>query len=270
MIIRLTLSAVLFCVLSNALFSQEEDDDEKSTPWTAAAVVRYLNRYTSYGVELSGDRPAVAPSLSLSHEGGFSSSVEGIVTSGAGGGLQRWAFGVGYDFSLSEQFILSIAFNRYGYRNDTANVLAGLSNSLSVSAEIDLDVINVSVSVDQYLGNGGATYFGADVSSFLQFDNWTIVPLAQVTFVSQTVSISRTRQHRLQGAPKRGPGGTTTTTTTLAGLSSMSLHTVAIYRVTENFSLVIHPSFLYSPLSEISSRSTQFNWSAGIRYSVPF
>lgn len=267
MLIRSTLLALVISFPLHVGLSQQDNDEEP--PWSASVGVRYLNRYTSYGVDLSGDRPAFAPSVSLSHANGLSANAEGIITDGAGGGLQRWSFGIGYEASLSDAFTLSADFTHFGNKNDTANVLAGLSNALSISAELDLDVVSVSATVDRYIGSGGATYFGADVSSFVELGAWTIVPLAQATFVSQTVSISRTKLAKTMGGPRRGSGGTVTTTT-LTGLSSFSIHAVAIYPMIEGLSFVLHPSIVYSPLAEISSRKTQFVWSAGVRYSIQF
>ncbi len=254
--------SVAFLFFVSVCSAQEEE------AWSASAGVRYLNRYTSYGIDLSGDRPAISPSLSLSHESGFSAGLEGIMVTGASGGLQRWSLGLGYEFSLSESFTLSGEFNHYQYRTDTAHVLAGLSNAISISADLDLDLVSVSASIDRYLGDLGATYFGFDVSGFVGIGDWTIVPLAQITFVSQTVSISRTKAQ--SGMTKKsGPGGTVSTTT-LTGVSSFSVHGVAIYSIASGFSLVLHPAVVYSPKTEVTARPTQFVWSAGIRYSFSF
>lgn len=255
--------SVAFLFFVSVCSAQEEE------AWSASAAARYLNRYTSYGIDLSGDRPAISPSLSLSHESGFSAGLEGIMVTGASGGLQRWSLGLGYEFSLSESFTLSGEFNHYQYRTDTAHVLAGLSNAISISADLDLDLVSVSASIDRYLGDLGATYFSFDVSGFAGIGDWTIVPLAQITFVSQTVSVTKTRHQPGMVTKKSGPGGTTLTTS-LTGVSSVSVHGVAIYSIADGFSLVLHPAIVYSPKTEVTARPTQFVWSAAIRYSFSF
>ncbi len=259
--IQRTLMSIVFLFFVSVCSAQEEE------AWSASAGVRYLNRYTSYGIDLSGDRPALSPSISLSHGSGFSAGLEGIMVTGASGGLQRWSLGLGYELSLGESFTLSAEFNHFQYRSDTAHVLAGLSNAISLSADLDLDLVSLSASVDRYLGDLGATYFGFDVSGFIGIGDWTIVPLAQITLVSQTVSVSRTKQQSGMSNVKKGsPGGTVT----LTGVSSFSVHGVAIYSIASGFSLVLHPAIVYSPKTEVTARPTQFVWSAGIRYSFSF
>ncbi|HWP81944.1 MAG TPA: TorF family putative porin [Bacteroidota bacterium] len=257
---RFLLLVLLCCEFASAQV------DDKDAPWSASAGLRFMNRYTSYGVDLSNDQPALAPSFALDHDGGFNAGFESIVTMGSNGGLQRWSISAGYELSVSNVLSLSADFTHYRYQNDTANVLAGLSNSISLSADMEFEVVSLSANVHQYLGDLGATYFGFDASGFVEFGDLMIVPLAQITFVSQEVSISRTKP----GGMGRKSGPTSSSTVTLTGISSMSLHAIAVYPLAEGLSITIHPAIVYSPKAEVSTRSTQFAFSLGARYSFPF
>lgn len=257
---------ILLHAVTIAVAPAQEDEEDQS--WSASAGIRFMNRYTNYGIDLSNDQPAWSPSVSLDHTQGFNAGFEGVWTMGANGGLQRWSVSAGYAMSLSNLFSLSIDFSHYQYQNDTANVLAGLSNSLSLSAELDLDVVSLSTSIDQYLGGPGATYFGFDASGFVEAGDLLIVPLAQVTFVSQEVSTSRTKP----GGGGKGPGATSVSSSTviLTGISSVSIHGVLVYPLYEGLTLTAHPAMVYSPKAEVSTQTTQFVLSLGVKYTFPF
>lgn len=250
-----------------------QDQDESS--WSASVGARYLSRYTAYGVDLGNELPAAGYSLGLGHVSGLSLGVGAVQTLGSGGSLQNWSLSAGYDWEATDWFTLSAEFSHYGYENDSANVLAPLANSVSVGADLDFGPISFGLFYDTYLGTNSASYISANVSSFAEVGPVIIVPLAQMTFMSQTIEdrLLKTGGKTIPGGGGGGGGGTTTTVetvTTLTGLSSISIHGVLLYPVFKGLFLTIVPSYLYSPKSELSTSSSQFLWSAGLRYRLEF
>lgn len=227
-----------------------------------------MNRYTNYGLDLSQDRSALSYDLAIAHESGFSLSTGAVQTLGAGSALQQWSAGLGYEWRLSESFLLSGEYTHYVYADDSVNVLAVLTNGVSFSAELSLEVVDVGFSYDTFLGTNSASYVSLDLSSFHQLGDMSIVPLAQVTFMSQRVE-SRLLKSNKGGMGKGGPASTSAVTT-VTGLSNFSVHLVLIYPIVEHVSLSFHPSYQYSPKTEVTARTSQFIWSAGLRYSFDF
>lgn len=256
MMMRLFLIA--FFVLSENLVAQ---DEEPSREWDLSVAGRYHSLYTNYGLDLSNDRSALGYEFGVTHLSGFSTTVNAIQTLGAGGQLQQWSLGIGYDWQASEWVVLSAEYTHYEYSNDSVNVLAGLSNGLSFSLELSLGDVDLGFSYDTFLGSNSASYYGMDLSGYYKFKDLMIVPLAQVTFMAQEI------QNSLLNPGKKGSSSGTTTTSTVTGLSSFSIHLVLVYPLLEQLSLSAHPSFLYSPKAEVSSRASQFVWSVGFRFS---
>ena len=252
--------------------SSPAQEDELESPWNVSAAARYLSRYTNYGVDLSGDRAALAYNIGLAHEGGFNVSAGAINTVGTGGGLQQWSLGVGYDLQVSEVFTLSAEYTHFSYANDSVNVLATLTNALSFSAEISLGVVDVGFSYDTFLGTNSASYYGLDVSGFHQIGKVSIVPLAQVTFMSQDVEnrLLKSNSGPGKGGPPFGSSSSSSSVTTVTGLSGLSLHLVLIYPLVDHLSFTFHPYYQYSPKAEVSTKTSRFVWSIGLRYSFDF
>lgn len=248
-------------------------DEEPESPWNISAGSRYMSRYTNYGLDLGRDRAALGYDVALTHEMGFSLSAGAIQTLGSGGGFLQWSMGAGYDWQVSEIFTLSAEYTHYDYSNDSVSVLASLTNALSFSAELSFDAVDVGFSYDTFLGANSASYYGLDISGFYQIDNISIVPLTQVTFMSQDVE-NRLLKTTKTGIGKGGPPSTitssSTSVTTVTGLSSLSLHVIAIYPIIDRLSVIFHPSYQYSPKAEVSTQTSQFIWSIGLRYSFDF
>ena len=242
--------------------SSPAQEDELESPWNVSAAARYLSRYTNYGLDLSGDRAALAYNMGLAHEGGFNVSAGAINTVGTGGGLQQWSLGVGYDLQVSAVFMLSAEYTHFSFANDSVNILATLTNALSFSAEISLGVVDVGFSYDTFLGTNSASYYGLDVSGFHQIGKVSIVPLAQVTFMFQDVENRR--------GPPFGSSSSSSSVTTVTGLSRLSLHLVLIYPLVDHLSFTFHPYYQYSPKAEVSTKTSRFVWSIGLRYSFDF
>lgn len=264
---------ILLTFLLAVSVASAQDDNEPVPPWNVTVGSRYMSRYTNYGVDLSQNKSALGYDLAFTHEEGFTASCAAIQTLGSGGDIQQWSLGAGYTWQISESFSLTGEYTHYVYANDSVNILASLTNGLSFSADLSLDDVDIGVSYDTFLGTNTASYFGLDISGFYQAGDMSIVPLAQVTFMSQSV------QTRLLKSGKGGPGtkgppsstsGTSTSTTTVTGLSNFSLHLVLIYPIVEHLSLSLHPAYQYSPRPEVATSTSLFVWSVGLRYSYDF
>lgn len=269
---KMKIHSILLAILvtTGTSFAQ---DEEPANPWNISVGSRYMNRYTNYGLDLSQDRAALGYDLTVAHENGFSLSAGTVQTLGTGSALQQWSVGLGYEWRVSESFLLSGEYTHYAYADDSVNVLAALSNGVSFSAELSLDVVDVGFSYDTFLGTNSASYFSLDLSSFHQFSNITILPFAQITFMSQSVE-NRFLKTNKTGMGKGGPPSNSTTSTssvtTVTGLSNFSVHLVLIYPIVDRLSISFHPSYQYSPKAEVAARTSQFIWSAGLRYSFDF
>lgn len=257
------LAIITFFSFSLSVSAASQDDPE----WGASAGIRYLSRYNAYGIDLS-DTPAASLSASFSHRSGFTFGLGALRTMGSAGELQHWSAAIGYELLLSEVLSLNAEFEHYEYASDSANVLAALANSISFGADLGFDPVTLGVSYDMYLGPSSASYFSLNVSSFYDLGPVYIVPLVQLTFMSQEVE----DRLLMDGKGKKGAGMMTTTAsaTSVTGLSSLSLHAVLILPVVEGLSFSIHPYYLYSPKSELSANSSRLLWSAGLRYSLEF
>lgn len=254
-------------ILLSSLSKTQDDGDPK---WSVSFGSRFLSRYTSYGVDLAGDQSAFSHSASLSHISGASAGIRAIQTLGTDAGLQSWSFDAGYDYELSDYLTLSAAYSYTSYKNDSVNVLAALSHSISLEAEFSFSLFSASLSYDTFLGGDGANYFSADVSTFLDFDRLLIVPLVQATFVSQEIDDVLLSKVKSTSGKKSTGSNAVTSVTTITGLSSVSAHAVLSYRLLPGLRFSLHPMVLYSPKSELASSDIQFLWAAGIRYTKDF
>ena len=242
----------------------QERDEQEEFPWTVDVGARYVSRFTNHGIDLGQDQAALPFGFGISHRSGFSATGEAVNVLGPAGGIQQSSVALEYDRSLSDLLSVSFEFNHYFYQSDTLNVLSGLSNSFSVNADFDFESVSISVFYDLYLGGGGANYFGMSVSGYFTSGELVAVPLLQVGFVSQQVQGTFLKANR--GKPRTQIG---TVAQTITGMSNTSVLMILMYPLGEGFSVSLTPSFVYSP-SELSTRSSQFIWSAGIKYSLDF
>jgi len=246
------------------VFGQENEEEEEESPWAAEVGIRYLSKFTNYGVDLGQDRAAMPIGCGITHLSGLGLSAEVVNVLGSSGGIQQSSLSLEYDRPLSELLSVSFELSHYFYKSDTLNALSGLSNSLSVNADLDFGSLSLSVFYDLYLGGAGASFFGASVTGFYSVQELVVVPLLHLGFVSQEVQGAFLKSNR--GKSKALIGSTAQSVT---GLSNVSLLVVLLYPFGEGFSASLTPSLLYSP-SELSTHTSQFVWSAGIKYSREF
>ena len=132
---------------------------------------------------------------------------------------------------------------------------------------LDLTVVDVSASYDRYFGDGTAVYVGASVSGWYVIGDVTFLPSVEVSFISQEVTLNRLR------SPGVGLGGSQraskSSTVSLTGLSGITFDLLANYNLGSGFAISLDPMYVISK-AEISSRTHQFLWIAGVRYSVDF
>ena len=268
--LRLVIILLLAHPCADPVFAQEEVDGEQEPQWNVSASGRYLRKFTRYGVDLSSD-PAFSLGADLSHSKGFSLGVETFYGLGVDRGLQRWSWGAGYEYAVSELVTLSAEYAHQSYTNATLNALASLSNSVSLGADLDFEEASVSFSYDIYFGEGSASFFGAGFSSFYRVGTLTALPVVQTTFVSQTVNdqFIRSKKDSVLAKKKQQGPQAAQSTTSVTGLSNISVLVVFGYPLVEGFSFSFTPSLIYSP-SELSSRSFQFVWLGAIRFSKDF
>jgi len=91
-----------------------------------------------------------------------------------------------------------------------------------------------------------------------------VIPFAQATFVSQTVSALFLKSSKGKSKAQIG-----TADVSISGLSSLSLLVVFSYPVVEGLSASFTPAFTYTP-TDLAARSSQLVWSAGLTYSMEF
>lgn len=228
---------------------------------------KYLSRFTAYGIDLAEDKTAVSFSSTVSHKSGI--SLNGYMThpSDNSQNLRQWTFGLGYETELIPNFMLSAEYNHYFYNSDTVNILSPFSNAVSVGADIDLDFFDIGFSYDQFLGSSGATYFGFDISTFMEAGPLFILPIAQISFISQTIEDKFIT--KLKGR-KRDSEPTQTNETSISGLASTIVTLVIIYPFSDNIYASFTPSAILSHQQDLAADSFRFVWSAGIRYRLSF
>ena len=259
-----SLTLFLAFLILNATAVAQEEDEQEELPWTFDAGAGYTSKFTKHGVDLGQDQAALPFGCGISHRSGFGLTGQAVNILGSDGGIQQSSVALEYDRSLSDLLSVSFELTHHFYQSDTLNALSGLSNSFSTSVDFDFESVSISLFYDLYLGGGGANYFGVSASGYFALGNLVAVPLVQVGFVSQEVQGSFLKSNR--GRPKAQIG---TVAQTITGMSNTSVLLALSYPLGQGFSVSFTPSFVYSP-SELSTRSSQFIWSTGIRYSRDF
>lgn len=241
-------------------------DEETTTRWEVTSGIKYLNKYTNYGLNLSDDLPALSYAAGIAHESGLSSEL--TILQYQHMGIQQLSVGVEYELPLNDWFSLSAGYTYNHHANDSLNILSGLVHELSLSAGISLSTYNLGISYTTFLGNNSGTYFTFDISGYHSWNRLIIVPLIQTTIISQQIENTFIQE----GKKKKGMSSSTTitSTTTVTGINSASIHLVLTYPLLSHLDILAHPFLLYTPNSDISTKQYQFLWSFGVRYSTQF
>jgi hypothetical protein len=261
LVIRILLLLSIFIFNLNVLYAQENDQEDLRLSLN----LKYLSRFVSYGIDLADEQSALSIAASLSHRSGFSVAAQATRPNNGAEEAQQWAFSAEYEKELFSSLTLSADLTHYIYQSDTVNVLSQFSNSISIGANLELSLFDIGFSFDQFLGGSGASYYSFDVSTFRAIGPFYLLPLLQVTFMSQTVEESYLVK---LGGKKKENLSAITTTTSLTGLANTMFTLVTFYPLSEKFNISIVPSIIISHQSDLSSESVRFVWNAGIRYNI--
>lgn len=248
---------------SSAVFAQEVEEEDGGHDWMLAAGGRYMSKFTVFGRDLGQDRPAMLLEGTISHASGLSLGAGAAHVFGIEGQFQQSSLLLGYEFSFSDDFSASAEFSRYFYANDSLNVLAAYTHSLSLGADLRVGIASLDVSFERYFGGGGANQLVVGLSTYGELGDISILPLIQASFVSQSVPDLFLKSN------KEKKGGAIAGTTTVAGLSSILAAVSLGYPLGQGFRLSLMPAYIYAP-TELAAHTSQLIWSAGLRYSLDF
>ncbi len=249
---------------------EEPSDEDEDQSWSASAGAKYLSRFTTYGIDLSQNRSAVALEAELGHEIGLSFGAEAYSMLGTDGGYQQSSFHIGYERSVSEAVTLSGVYTYHNYKNDSLNVLAGISSTLTLGGSLKLKGVAIGASYSIFFGGGSADYLETSISTSRQIGKLAIAPALQASFASQTVDQRLLPKNRGKGLGRKNQQGAgSALTTTITGLSNLSILVPFSYPLGKGFTASLTPSYVYSP-TELAATKSQFVWTAGIGYSVDF
>lgn len=260
-------SSILFFVFLLMVFVHTavgQDDTAKDFKFYVGS--KYQSRFTSYGIEMANESPAIGLNLSVSHASGFYSGASFVHPVESDLDANQILIDIGYEKEVSSFFLFSIEFNQYFFSNDTLSLLSGFSNSINFNTDFSFEKFDVGFSFDQFLGESGATYFSFDVSRFIEIKPFYVLPIAQIVFLSHEVD----NPNLLKGksGKKKSPQITDTENVTLTGLATTIVTVAAIYPASEKFSISLIPSLIISHQEDLSADILNFVWSIGFKYKL--
>lgn len=268
----LFIGLALFMTYTVAVAQEKEDaeEDDGDQPWNATAGTKYLSRYTTYGIDLSQNRSAISFQGEISHEIGLSVGAEAFTMLGTDGGYEQSSFHLGYERPVTKSITLSGVFTHHSYKNDSLNVLAGISSTFTFGGTLQLKGVTIGASYSVFFGGGSANYVETSVSTNRQIGQLTLAPMLQACFASQTVDQRLLPKNRGKGLGRKNQQGTgAALTTTITGLSSLSLLIPLSYPLGRGFTVTLTPSYVYSP-TDLAATTAQFVWYGGLSYSADF
>ncbi len=273
----LPLGLLLLAPVNRSLSQEENEGDDAEEPWNLSANASYLSRYTSFGVDLSEDEPAILLEATLAHASGVNCGVEALGRTGGNSGYQQASLHLGYERDLTKVVKLSGIYTYYTYSSDTISVLAGISNSLAFNGTLNFAPVTIAFGYSLFFGNASANFFSGSLSAAWQIGKLSIAPSVQGCVASQSVNIALLPKNRGkgmgngQGQGKKAGGVTdaVSTSESITGLSSLSVELGLTYPLGKGFSCSLTPAYQYSP-TDLGARSSQFIVTAGLGYSLDF
>jgi hypothetical protein len=258
-------SSILFLVFLLTVFvlnAIAQEDTLKDFNFSIGS--KYKSRFTSYGIEMANESPAIGLNLSVSHASGFYSDASFVSPLESDLNANQTIIDIGYEKEVSSFFSFSIEFNQYFFSNDTLSLLSGFSNSIDLGADFSFDEFDIGLSFDQFLGESGASYFSFDVSRFISLKPFYVLPIVQMVFLSQEIE----NPNLLKGkkAKKKDPQITATDNVTLTGLANTIVTIASIYPVNKKISISLFPSLIISHQEDLSEDVLNFVWSIGLKY----
>ena len=252
---------ILILILSFYTAAGAQDDIRPSFGMSVG--VKYLSRFVAYGIDLAGDSPAWGASMSIGHRSGLYADAYYTRPTSSVEDAQQVALDIGYETEIIPRLDFYAELGHYIYSSDTVNIFSQYSNSLSANLSIDLEIFELGLSYDRFLGNNGASYFSVDLSAFQETGPFYLLPMVQFVFMSQTVD----ERFLHKGKGKKSSGTEVITSETVTGLANTMLTAVVVYPALEQLTLSIIPSLIFYHKSELSVESSRFIWSASLRYS---
>jgi len=269
---------MLFLVLFSVnLFGQEIEEDEEDSiavsnvSWKLTARADYERSNFKDGLDLSGSNPTLNYFLSIKHSSGLSSS---FLYSGFFEGEKKslfWYADLQYDYSVSEWLDMSAGLSHTKYFVDSLNAVYDLENCISVSASASLNLIDLGLTYDLYLGSDPAHYLTLDVSRMFEIGDLTLLFSASAVYMTQRIEEGKLEglalklKHKSSSAsanPKRK--------VSLSGINSYYFDLYSEYDLGSGFSAYFNPTYIISPKSEVSSKDKQLSWLLGVQYSFRF
>jgi hypothetical protein len=261
----------MFVLIStfDLMYAREKDgDDEQEQLWSVSWGAHYYSRNTRYGADLSEDRPAFSFESDMSHASGLSAGFEAFTLTGTNGGYEHSAFHVGYEYPLNISISFAGTYTYSSYKTDTMNVLAGISNTVSLSGTFNASGLIFFASYSAFFGGGTANYVATGASKNYKIGELTVEPSVQLCFASQTVNDNLLPKNRGKGKGNKN-GIAATLTTTITGMSNLSIGVTFRYSLGKGFATSIKPSYVYSP-TDLAVSTNQIILTIGIEHSIDF
>lgn len=261
-------SSILFLVFLLMVFVPNaiaQEDTIKDFKFSVGS--KYKSRFTSYGIEMADESPAIGLNFSVSHASGFYSDASFVSPLQSDLNANQTIIDIGYEKEVSSFFSFSIEFNQYFFNNDTLGLLSGFSNSIDLGADFSFEMLDIGFSFDQFLGESGATYFSFDVSRFISLKPFYILPIVQMVFLSQEVDNPNLLKGK-KGKKKGRPKITDAENVTLTGLANTIITVASIYPVNKKISISLIPSLIISNQEDLSADIFNFVWSIGFKYKL--
>ena len=167
-------------------YSQEKHPEIKSASYGKASI-NYLTNYIYTGRKDSIAYPYVTPVLGYYNKSGFyiTGSLS-YLSSKAGKRIDMFAIDLGYDFSITEQFIGSVYGNKSFYNQSSSAITNDMIGSIGSTLSYDLGFFQLNTGSDIYFSS--KPDFALNVGLSHQFiigpenQQWTIEPSALVNF----------------------------------------------------------------------------------------
>ncbi|MBS1537926.1 MAG: hypothetical protein JST20_09275 [Bacteroidetes bacterium] len=249
----------------DSLLNEIDSTDEADTlepKWSVTAGVNYKSQQQKNGVDLSAGKPVIGSSLDISHEIGLAFSINSSHRIENGGlQYQDLTYGINYTYSASNWVDLAVDYNRYHFASDSLNALSAQTSSLSLTADFYIKKLILDLSLDHYFGTDKQTYLSLSGIMLLHYKNLNIAPMLSISAVSYEIAKKRV---------KVNPKTTQATTKNTISLSSIVASISLRYPLIWGISATLSPSFIYSPIADLSSKRSQIIVTAGLSYNIDF
>jgi hypothetical protein len=251
----------------------DEEANESYKHWTLRAKVSATNRRTRLGVDVSNDKPSINPKLGVDYDVSdeFGLSAMSGVYAIVGEGIQGYWWSASATYSPTSWLALTVDYNRDIYPTDPGNVFGDLVHTISGTATGTWDWFTASFSyMNLPSETAPAEYFDGSVGGDFAWENFSLSPSLNISFVRQRVRNERIAQ-LLERSRRTLPAALQRRLyTDISGLSSFSIDARLQYTIVPRLRISLTPSFLVTPQTTIATRQTQFIISAGIQYALSF